>query len=246
MIFLNIKGKIVHIYEVVTRYSTINEFQYFQKQNIIIQSGTEFYTICFLDKKIELLGDCFIGLEVELEVKIKGRMWKYKGNINSVNELTCLKLKHILVENKVCEILYNDLNYNLIEYNYKETIMLKLVRAENNVEINLTAVCDFTNNSEKLNHILFPNCSNQDIFKLLHELKIIQHVYDIHQSGAASGYVCKLLYKKNDKLNQSQNIFEEKNHSFKEYEEYNHEIDFSQWNDDIDTDEQSEDFWNQF
>ena len=88
MIYFTIKGQIIHIYDIVTRYSTINEFQYFQKRNIIVQCETELFTICFVDKKMELLQDCVVGSEVELDIKVKGRMWKYKGEINSVNELT--------------------------------------------------------------------------------------------------------------------------------------------------------------
>jgi hypothetical protein len=123
-------------------------------------------------------------------------MWKYKGEINSVNELTCLKLKHCIVEKKVSEIFYKNSNYDLIEYFYKETIMLKLIGREHKEEILLTAVCDFTHNYEKLSYILFSNYSNDQIVT---GKKIIEHKYNIHQSGAASGYVCKLLYKTESK-----------------------------------------------
>jgi hypothetical protein len=240
MIYFTIKGQIIHIYDIVTRYSTINEFQYFQKRNIIVQCETELYTICFVDKKMELLQDCVVGSEVELDIKVKGRMWKYKGEINSVNELTCLKLKHRIVEKKVSEIFYKNSNYDLIEYFYKETIMLKLIGKENKEEIHITAVCDFMHNSENLNHILFHNHSNEDIFKLLQEQKIIEHVYDIHQSGAASGYVCKLLYKPESKPKENQNIFEQGNQHNERYvdnDEYDHGIDYTHWNDDLDNDE---------
>ena len=118
--------------------------------------------------------------------------------------------------------------------------MLKLIGIESKEEILLTAVCYFSDNSEKLNHILFPNNSNEDIFKLFHEQKIIEHVYDIHQNGAASGYVCKLLYKTEPKLKENRNTVTLDN------DEYDHGIDFSHWNDDLDNDEQSEEFWNQF
>ena len=247
--YFTIKGQIKHIYDIVTRYSTINQFQYFQKRNIIIQCDTELYTICFVDKKIELLKDCIVGSEVELDIKVRGRMWKYKGEINSVNELTCLKLKHCIVEKKVSEIFYKNSNYDLIEYFYKETIMLKLIGREHKEEILLTAVCDFTHNYEKLSYILFSNYSNDDIFKLLQEQKIIEHKYNIHQSGAASGYVCKLLYKTESKPKENQNIFERGNQQYETYidnDKYDHGIDFSNWNDDLDNDEQSEEFWNQF
>jgi hypothetical protein len=55
------------------------------------------------------------------------------------------------------------------------------------------------------------------------------------------------------KLNQNQkkyqNIFERGNQQYETYidnDKYDHGIDFSNWNDDLDNDEQSEEFWNQF
>jgi len=193
MIYFKLKGKITHIYELKSLYSKINEIQYFQKQKAIIQVETELYTVTFIDKKIELLKNVYVGSEVELDIKLKGRTWRENEILNSINELSCLKLNFVREEKILSHIFIGNVPYFVKKYYFNEHLMLKLINGRRPPEIDFSAVCDFMHEKESVNHILYSKSHDKKILDILISNQILEHMYDIKQSVAASGYVCKLL-----------------------------------------------------
>lgn len=96
MIFFDIEGTIIHLYEQNQFYAKHNEFESFSKREIIVQTQDDIFTLTFNDNKIELLKECKVGSKIKAEGKFRGHIWKKNDITYSKNEMRCFKLKILI------------------------------------------------------------------------------------------------------------------------------------------------------
>lgn len=188
MIFFDIKGTIIHIFEINQFSANHNEFEIFKRREIVVQTEDDIYTLTFNDKKIELLDNCQVGTEIKAEGKIRGHIWEKNENTFSKNEMRCFKLKIISAE---VEINYQGKLYKLHRYYFNGNLMLKLVSTSDGVEIDFSAVS--ADENDKYENILFSDQYDIEILHMLIKNNILEHLYGVQQYEAASGHVCKVL-----------------------------------------------------
>ena len=188
MIFFDIEGTIIHIFERNQFSAKHNEFETFSKQEIIVETEDDVFTLTFNDNKVELLNECKVGSKIKAEGKFRGHIWKKNDVTYSKNEMRCLKLKIFTAE---FELNYQNQKYLIKRYYYDGYLRLKLVSKLDNSEIDFSAVGAYEN--DKTDHILFSNSNDKELLNVLVENGIVEHLYDIHQYQAASGHICKVL-----------------------------------------------------
>ena len=114
---ITIKGIITHFFDEKYQYPKYSTS--FLKRNILIESEGENYTISFVKDRIEFLKYCKLGTEIEVSVRLKGRMWNFQNKEYSVNELNCSSLK-IIRNTKFEDYIYHNGEKYLPKKSYKD------------------------------------------------------------------------------------------------------------------------------
>ena len=90
---MNIKGKLVEIFD------TVQITETFKKREFIIQDNKnpeypEYIKVEFIQDKVELLNSLNVGDEINVLINIKGRKWEDKeGNIKYFNSIQGWKIE---------------------------------------------------------------------------------------------------------------------------------------------------------
>ncbi|SHF77310.1 hypothetical protein SAMN05444483_102333 [Salegentibacter echinorum] len=254
MLNQKLKGEIVYFFEGKHQYSKLNESKSFLKQRIVIDADGEKLTISFYDKYIDLLRFCKIGSEIAIDVKLKGSMWKYGQKQYSANELICKSLE--IVKNTRIDnwIRYKEGIYNLRKYYRDNNLLIELVNTSNHKSLILCINHSFPNKELNKDHILLWDIVDDELIRLLENKGIITKQRFLRSKDGYSGYICKVLVL--DLFSDNEFLFDgipdenNKIHHQPENRSINHKFtditDYTHYNEDLDKDQQSEDFWNQF
>jgi len=254
MLHFKLKGEIIYFFEVKHQHSKLYENKSFPKRRIVVDMEGEKLTISFYDNYIDLLEFCKIGSEIIIDVKLKGRIWNYEQKQYSDNELVCKSLE-ILKNTRIDKwIKYEDKIYNLRRYYRDNNLLIELVDIKENKCINLCVNHSFPNKELNKDHILLWNIVDDELIKLLENRGIITKQGFLRSKDGYSGYICKVLIL--DLFNESEFLFDGiPNETISKYDrieirkfndKFTDTTDYTHYNDDLDKDQQSEDFWNQF
>ncbi len=258
MINLNISGEIVHFFDEKHQHSKRHENFSFVKKKIVIESEGQEYTLSFLKDKIKMLRFCRYGTLIEVNAKLKGNLWKYSDKFYSSNELECSSL--IIKKNTIFNnfIEYNKETFNLEKKYIDGRLILSLLNIENGEKHILNLDYSFPNKNFNLDHILISNNFNQELLNQLEKLGVLSVEGRKTTVDGLSGIICRILIL---------DLFEERELLFEKYEviqalkrikelnEYSNtksefnvydETDFSNYDENLDADQQSDEFWNQF
>lgn len=193
MIHLKIQGEIVHFFEVKHQYSRIHESISFPKQNILIESEGQQYTISFVEEKIDLLKFCKLGSIVEINVSLKGRMWNFNDKQYSVNELLGNSLK--IIRNTILNdfVRYKGCIYNLEKKYEDNQLIFNLVNIENDSKYILSVNHVFPDKSINKDHVMIMDTVDIELLNCLENMGILTIDTYIKSINGVSGIICKIL-----------------------------------------------------
>jgi hypothetical protein len=258
MINLIIKGELVHFFEEKQQYSKQHENISFPKKKIVIESEGQEYTLSFLKDKIELLKFCRYGTVIEVNAKLKGRLWTYSGKYYSANELVCSSL--LIVKNNFFNhfIEYENNTYNLEKRYIDGRLIISLINIETREKKILSLDYTFPEKKVNYDHIFISDKTDKDLLSLLENLGVLTIHFKKTTAEGLSGIVCRILIL--EKFENRELLFPEyeENEALKRINEkkmnLNDEIesnlyddtDFTHYDENLDADQQSDEFWNQF
>jgi len=242
MINLKIKGEIVHFFDEKQQYSKIHENSSFPKQKIVIETDGQEYTLSFLKHKLELLRFCRYGTIIEVQAKLKGRLWRYSSNYYSTNELECNSL--LILKNTIFNhfIEFNNIIYNLEKIYIDEKLVISLVNIQTREKQILNLDYSFPDKNVNFDHIFVSDKFNEELLKLLEKLGVLLIKSRKTTFGGLSGIICKVLILE---------LFENRKLLFPDYEEIealkrisekeiniDNERDFTHYDENLDADQQ--------
>jgi hypothetical protein len=253
MINITIKGIITHFFD--DKYQHPKYSASFLKKNILIESEGESYTISFVKDRIEFLKYCKLGTEVEVNVRLKGRNWNFKNKEYSVNELTCNSLK-IIRNTKFDDFIYHNGNEYVPIKSYADgNLILNLKSTSDQTEMILSINLSFPDKRINENHIFLWDQTDDELIEQLYQKGILEKGF-WKKVDIFGGYVCKVLildlFKENNILYPIKNQTKKSNYTdFSETSSINYsgfvdETDYTHFDENLDMDQQSDEFWNQF
>lgn len=257
MINLEIKGEIVHFFGEKQQHSKIYENISFTKQKIVIDSKGQEYTLSFLKDKRDLLKFCRYGTIIEVKARLKGRLWSYSDKFYSSNEIECSSL--IIKKNTIFNnfIENNNETYNLEKIYIQDKLIFSLVNIENREKLRLNLDYSFPNKDLNFDHIFINNKFDMELLNNLEKLGVLSIESRKTTVDGLSGIICRVLILE---------LFENRELLFEEYKEKEalkkikeneiidnvielnqyDETDFTHYDENLDADQQSDEFWNQF
>jgi hypothetical protein len=241
-----IEGKIKHFLPVET-YSDSNNFtRVFSKRKLLVQIDDEYVVIVFIDKKMDLLEFCSSNQIIKFFVELKVTQLKNYF----INDLVCYDLKIIKTLNHDKNpIIHNNSKYVLYKSNSENILMLSLYDLETENFIDISHKHEFPNRDLNKTHILYKEESGKILLELLYRKGILNKGLQIGTESGFNGYVCEVLVNNLFNSNNFLPIHNSDSYKCKFYyteQLYQDEIDYSNYNDDLDYDEQGDEFWNQF
>jgi hypothetical protein len=136
---------------------------------------------------------CQIGSEIEINVNLKGRMWRYQEKDFSNNELVCNSLK-IIKNNKIDNwIKYKNRVFNLKRSYNNNNLFLELVDLKDGLIIPLCVNHSFPKKELNRDHIFLWDIVDNELIKILEKKGILINQGFIGSKEGYSGYVCKVL-----------------------------------------------------
>ena len=194
MIKFEIKGKITHFFNTRHHSSWLNQQNSFAKRKIVIEKDGENYTLTFYRERIDLLKFCKEGSIINVKGKLRGRIWKYKNNTYSVNELVCGSLE--ILKNTIIRdfIWYKGSYHNLQMYILENKLFLNLVNIKNREILKLNNNNHrFPENSVNKTHILMSENIDKNLIETLEVLGVIKIITWTKTISDISGFICKVL-----------------------------------------------------
>ena len=258
MINLEIEGEIVHFFEEKQQYSKIYENKSFGKQKIVVEVNGQEYTLSFLKDKIDLLKFCRYGSIIKVDARLKGRLWRYSDKFYSANELECNSL--LIVKNTIFNhfIEFNNIIYNLEKRYSDENLSISLVNIQTREKQILSLDYTFPHKNVNLDHIFVSEEFNEDLLNHLEKIGVLSIKARKTTVNGLSGIICRILilelfdnrkllfpeYKENEALKR----ISKKDIEIDNETEFNihDETDFTHYDENLDADQQSDEFWNQF
>jgi len=250
MIRLTIKGVITHFFDEKYQHSKYSSS--FLKQKILVESEGQNYTLSFLKEKIEYLKYCKIGSEIEMNATLKGRKWEFKNKEYSVNELECNSLK--IIRNTKFEdyIYHNREKYGLKKDYVDDNLLISLININDESEYLLSINISFPDKKLNTDHIFLWDQTDDEIIEQLQQKGVLTKG-SWGKKDIFGGYISKILildlFKNGDVLypeNDKQNKIVENENDVNESNLFVDETDYTHYDENLDADQQSDEFWNQF
>ncbi len=252
-----LSGIITKINDVESLYETHNPFKFFKKQKIELFMDGNYYLIEFHEKNFGLIESIRMDQEVVINTELKGFRWFNNNryyNINSLIGKSLKILRNSSYDKKPIEFLGT--KFYLKKFYEDKKLMLKLVDINSTDEIIITNPNEYPNKKFNEDHIHIDEIFYKEIYPQLYKNGIIDKgVYIGNVEKEFFGYTCKVLVL--DLFNHdcildyelsSEILFSHKLNKHKDYtsSDFIDETDWSHYNDDLDMDQQSDEFWNQF
>lgn len=252
-----IEGKIKKGLFIETYYDKINSYQSFTKNKLLVDVDGENIVLEFSDKNCELVKYCNSNQVIIFFVKLKVRSWLNKNSTIYSNDLICENIKVLhTIKNYKNAITYKNAKF-IIKRERKEKLSISLYNIENEEFIEICSNYDFLNKELHEKHVVISEQYENGLLEILLRQGILSKVNCVLLENNRKGYVCKVLvlHLFNSygflPIHSSPFFGINKNFPFTYTQELYHsssedETDYSNFNDDLDYDQQSDEFWNQF
>lgn len=239
-----------------TVYDSLYPTKSFEKSRIMVEFENNDVIVEFIDKKIELLKYCKSGQSIKFYVKLKVRSWQKDNRTFYANELICYDLKILKTLNYSKEYIeYKGVKYVLKKNSSEDILTIGIFNIATFEYIDLSHKHKFEDPKYNKTYILYKEELGTELLELLYHKKILNKGFFISDKNGMSGYVCEVLVLHFFNSNQYLPIkYQGSLHTHTKFScyytehqssEYD-EIDYTNFNDDLDMDGQSEEFWNQF
>ena len=226
----------------------------FRRQKTIINYGNEIISLEVPKSKIKLIEQCSYNQLIEFEFNIQVLTYKKDGNLISCNRFIFQNLE-ILRATKYSKqaILLDDKKYVVrCISSSTHSLNIELLDIETDVLEKITENYQFPDSKINSTHAFIKKDINKDLLVALSLNNVISIGSYIKGNEGVEGYVCKFLV--SQFLNSSGFLPVNDPFLFSyKFSKYNYKIllvddtvDYSCYRDDIDMDEQSDKFWNQF